>query len=124
MSHIIGIDDMTPEDVLREVRAGARFVIYHYCISIIILTFKLSSPIYFEPVHGRTSSWRYTIISFLFGWWGIPWGPIRTVQALNTNFGGGVDVTNQVTQVIRDHNAIAAVHGPDEPQRPLAYDRW
>ncbi|MGI9244368.1 MAG: hypothetical protein ACR2RV_26450 [Verrucomicrobiales bacterium] len=27
--------------------------------------------------------------TLMFGWWGIPWGPLRTVQALLTNFSGG-----------------------------------
>jgi hypothetical protein len=30
------------------------------------------------------------------GWWGIPWGPIRSVQSLWTNLKGGVDVTAEV----------------------------
>jgi len=30
-----------------------------------------------------------TLWTLMFGWWGIPWGPLRTVQALATNFSGG-----------------------------------
>jgi hypothetical protein len=31
--------------------------------------------------------WRtlYSLGSFLFGWWGIPYGPIYTVQSLHAN---------------------------------------
>ena len=32
----------------------------------------------------------YTCHSLLFGWWAIPWGPIRTVQAIKTNSSGGM----------------------------------
>jgi hypothetical protein len=36
------------------------------------------------------------LISLLFGWWGIPWGPIYTVTSLFKNFGGGRDVTKEI----------------------------
>jgi hypothetical protein len=31
------------------------------------------------------------------GWWGIPWGPIFTVQSLVVNFKGGKDITAAVS---------------------------
>lgn len=36
-------------------------------------------------VHGLANS----LVSLNFGWWGIPWRPIYTVQALWTNIRGG-----------------------------------
>jgi hypothetical protein len=33
------------------------------------------------------------LLSLLFGWWGLPWGPVRTIQALVVNFSGGLNVT-------------------------------
>lgn len=39
----------------------------------------------------------FTLLSLLFGWWGIPWGPIYTIGALITNFSGGRDVTQEVS---------------------------
>jgi hypothetical protein len=38
----------------------------------------------------------YTIVSLLLGWWGIPWGPLHTIEALKTNLNGGIDVTSDV----------------------------
>ena len=32
---------------------------------------------------------QHSLITLLLGWWGIPWGPIRTVQALYINLRGG-----------------------------------
>jgi hypothetical protein len=32
---------------------------------------------------------KYTVISVLLGWWGIPWGPIYTLQAIGRNSAGG-----------------------------------
>ena len=36
----------------------------------------------------------YSFFTFLLGWWGIPWGPIYTVQAIYRNFKGGVVIPN------------------------------
>jgi hypothetical protein len=32
----------------------------------------------------------------LLGWWGIPWGPIYTIQSFWVNFTGGRDVTREI----------------------------
>lgn len=92
--------NLTMEELQAEVAKGARFVVFHACVSIIILTHKSQSEVfYIRP--GRSRHLHYanvfcTIATLLLGWWSIPWGPISTVQALNTNFSGGEDVTLQV----------------------------
>jgi hypothetical protein len=96
--NIIGIEGMSLEQLNAEYAKGARFVIYEYCISICLLTFRRSSDIYFIPA-GQGSFSRglgFTVLSLLLGWWGIPWGPIFTIAALATNLGGGRDVTREV----------------------------
>ena len=81
---------------------GAKFVVFEYCVSIIILTFKRSSGIYFlrpgESTFGKSIS--FTMISLFLGWWGFPWGPIYTVMALVTNLRGGRDVTFDVMNAL------------------------
>ena len=90
---------MTRLELETELQRGAKFVVYRYCISIIILTFRRSSPVHFLPAgqnrirHGLV----YSLISFLLGWWGIPWGPIYTIESLVVNFRGGKDVTAEIT---------------------------
>ena len=100
---IIGIDGMTGEQINAELQRGGKFVIYQYCISILILTFKRSSDIYFiksgESALGRGLG--FSLLTFLLGWWGIPWGPIYTIGALVTNFRGGKDVTQEVVATIQ-----------------------
>jgi lipopolysaccharide export LptBFGC system permease protein LptF len=44
----------------------------------------------------------FSLLSFLLGWWGIPWGPIYTVQALWNNFQGGKDVTTEVLASLKN----------------------
>ena len=95
---IVGVEGMSVGDLQLELQRGGRFVIFQYCVSIIILTFKRPSSIYF--VKGGESAVGkglvFSLISFLFGWWGITWGPIYTIQSLIVNFRGGRDVTQEV----------------------------
>ncbi|MBN1917433.1 MAG: hypothetical protein JW889_05950 [Verrucomicrobia bacterium] len=92
---VVGLEGLSDEQVRQELERGARFVLFQYCISLFVVTFKRSSGIYFvragEGVASR--AFGYSLISLLLGWWGIPWGPIWTIATLVTNAGGGKDVT-------------------------------
>ncbi|WP_245840625.1 hypothetical protein [Ohtaekwangia koreensis] len=35
-------------------------------------------------------------MTFLLGWWGIPWGPIYSIGSLVHNLNGGKDVTQEI----------------------------
>ncbi|RYD83221.1 MAG: hypothetical protein EOP53_01465 [Sphingobacteriales bacterium] len=98
MPAIKNLEGLSGEEINFELSNGGKFVIYTYCISIIVMTFKRSSDIYF--IKSSESSLKnglvFTLISALFGWWGIPWGPIYTIGAFITNFSGGKDVTQEV----------------------------
>jgi hypothetical protein len=98
MEKIVGMEGLTGEELARELQRGGKFVYYMYAVSIVVLTFRRNSAIHFirsgENAAGRGA--RYSLISLFLGWWGIPWGPIYTVQSLNKNAQGGVDVTQEV----------------------------
>lgn len=98
MVTIKNIEGLTIADINRELSNGAKFVVFEYCISMLILTFKRPSNIYFiKPDESPIKySIGFTLISFFLGWWGIPWGPIYTIASLTTNFLGGKDVTKEV----------------------------
>lgn len=95
---IKGIENLSPEQINAAVDDGARFVLFPYCISIVVMSFKRSSDIYFIPagqsVAGKAGT--YSLVSLLLGWWGIPWGPIWTISTLFTNLSGGKDVTTEI----------------------------
>ena len=95
---IVGIDNMSNDEINAELQRGAKFLLFEYCISVFIMTFKRSSSIYFvregEGTIGK--SIPFTMTSLLFGWWGIPWGPIYTIGSVFTNVRGGRDVTSEV----------------------------
>lgn len=99
---IIGIEGLTVQDLNQAIRQGGKFVVFPYCISVILLTFKHSSDIYFVHVGENPigKSLAYTLMSLLLGWWGIPWGPIYTLEALFVNLTGGRDVTQEVLAAI------------------------
>jgi hypothetical protein len=92
---ILGAERMSEEALRRELEAGGRLVVFEYCISLLVITYQRTSDVYFVPAGGGTlgKSFGYTLLTLLAGWWGFPWGPIYTVRALTTNFGGGRDVT-------------------------------
>jgi hypothetical protein len=95
---IRGIEGMTGNELSFELQRGGKFVIFLYCLSILVLTFKRPSDIYFIRAGESALSRKlgFTLISVLFGWWGIPWGPIYTIESIAVNLGGGKDVTQDV----------------------------
>ena len=99
MTKIVGIEDIKSGGQLQqEIQQGGKFVIYQYCISLLVITFKRSSKIYFisHEENAVVKGLPFTLLSLLLGWWGIPWGPIYTIQSIWLNFKGGRDVTKEV----------------------------
>jgi len=95
---IKNVEGLTADEIKSELANGAKFVIFQYTISIIVMTFKRSSDIYFVKSSEKAvvKGLPYTLLTFLLGWWGIPWGPIYTIQTLGRNLSGGRDVTAHV----------------------------
>ncbi|MCB9520396.1 MAG: hypothetical protein H6699_05885 [Myxococcales bacterium] len=89
---------MTHDELERALARGGKFVLYQYCISVLILTFKRPSDIYFVRAEESAvvRGLGFTLLSLVGGWWGIPWGPIYTIQSLWVNLRGGRDVTDEV----------------------------
>ena len=99
---IHGIEGMTTAEINQELQQGGKFVLYQYCISIVVMTFKRGTDVYFvksgESAMAKGLGW--TTLTFFLGWWGIPWGPIYTIGSLITNFGGGKDVTAEILAAV------------------------
>lgn len=99
---IRGTENMTPDALRFEIEQGGRFVVYGYCISILVMSFKRVSGVYFLR-HGESAFAKgigFSLISLVFGWWGIPWGPIWTIGTIVRNCRGGHDVTQEVAQAV------------------------
>ncbi len=98
MSAIPGTEGLSPNDIQNEIARGARFVAYQWCLSLLVVTLKRGTRIYYlKPGEtGFLPGFLWSAFSLVAGWWGIPWGPIYTIGALWTNARGGIDVTAAV----------------------------
>jgi len=99
---IKNINGLSADNLQNEVNLGGKFIYFVFTISLIVVTFKRTSGVYLiragENVVAK--GFPFTLISFLFGWWGIPWGPKHTLESIRTNFEGGKDVTDEVMSVV------------------------
>lgn len=103
------MDEATLTEAEREVIAGGRFLVFEHCWSLLI-SFKHPSP----PVLVRAGddgfgpALKYSLISFCFGWWGIP-GPIWVISTIRHNAHGGRDATLEtLTRQVGHARAAAA----------------
>lgn len=98
---IKGTEGLSEAEIVEEVRRGGRFVIYLYCISIVVMSFRRASDVQFVRA-GRSRivpGLGWTLMTVLLGWWGVPWGPIFSVQSIYRNLAGGRDVTDQIVRL-------------------------
>jgi hypothetical protein len=115
---IRGIEGMKHGELDFEIQRGAKFVLYQYCISVVVITFRRSSDIYFirQGQNGVVEGLPFTLLSLVAGWWGIPWGPIYTIQSVYNNSRGGKDVTQAVVDSLRTQAARAQAAPTNPPQ--------
>jgi len=103
MAKIVGIEGITPQEMAFELQRGGKFVQYQYCVSVLIMTFKRGTDIYFLRA-GESPAMKglmWTLLTLVAGWWGIPWGPIYTIQSLYVNLRGGHDLTPQAATALQ-----------------------
>jgi hypothetical protein len=102
---IKNIDGLSAKDLQNEEQKGARFVYFSYTLSLLFLTFRRTSGVYLikrsESV--RIKALPFTILSVLFGWWGLPFGPKYTLESIRVNARGGKDVTDEVMATVAGH---------------------
>src|SRR5258706_4514526 len=84
---ISGAEGMTAAALREAVAQGGRFILFQYCFSVFVMSFKRSSPIFFikadESVFAKGAP--YSLVSLFVRWWGIPWGPILPLTRLASN---------------------------------------
>jgi hypothetical protein len=69
-----------------------------YLLTYSLVFFTSKSAGAFKPICGSCSikaGLPCCLGTLLLGWWGIPWGPIYTVQAIAKNLRGGVVLSSQ-----------------------------
>lgn len=89
---------VSPGELREQLGGGATCVRYEYVASLLFVTFRWQSKAHLVR-HEISTYFRaipYTLFTCVFGWWGLPWGPIESAQAIWTNLGGGRDVTDEI----------------------------
>ncbi|MFA4936211.1 MAG: hypothetical protein WC568_10295 [Candidatus Methanoperedens sp.] len=63
---------------------------FQACFSFLILTTKSPSRFFIRGQDNLIAiGLVYTLVTLVFGWWGLPWGPIYTLETLYRNIVGG-----------------------------------
>lgn len=107
LQKMITLPKVSEDRIRSKLQAGARCIRYQYCISCLFWSFKQTSSVKFiNPGESYVSPGiKYSLVSLLLGWWGIPWGPIWTVSTLINNFRGGCDITEEVWRIVSQDDA-------------------
>lgn len=102
---INNIEGLSAYDLQKEAEKGGKFVYYAFTVSLLVITFKRTSGVYLirSGESKINKGWPFTIISLLFGCWGIPYGPKYTMESIRTNLRGGKDVTDEVMDTVAGH---------------------
>jgi curved DNA-binding protein CbpA len=78
-----------------------RLTVMYYVISLFVVTYRRGSSGLWCQKCRIFEAAKWTILSGLLGWWGIPWGPIYTIQALFVNGKGGSQPRSQNAAILR-----------------------
>lgn len=86
--------------------AQPRSTVYRHVVSVVLTTITTPVQGIFCADCGRKEAIKASVISGLFGWWGVPWGPVLTIKEIVRNGQGGErqqDVDDRLTY----YNALA-----------------
>jgi len=103
---IKNIQGLSGQQIRDLVAQGGKFVMYKYCISIIVMTFNRPTNVYFIPPQksGVAPGVGFLFVSLFLGWWGLPWGPIYTIGNIANVLKGGKDVTGEILAQINQND--------------------
>lgn len=87
----------TVGEIMDDINKGGKFVIFTYCISLVVVTFRRPSDIYYIKSDELTIShgFKYMLLSLILGWWGLPHGPLYTIQSIWYAF-FGKNITEEI----------------------------
>jgi hypothetical protein len=71
--------------------SSLRGTAFTYAVSLLVVTLRRPGSFgVFCSRCRKKEGFKYSLISGLLGWWGIPWGPIYTLQTIGQNSAGGL----------------------------------
>ncbi len=89
---------MSIDELMLDIEKGWRFVVFSYVFSIIILTFKRPTQMYYikSQEWALKRSFPYIISTSLLWWWWVPWWPIYSTWSLYDNLRWWTNVTESI----------------------------
>lgn len=105
-----GFRPLFGEELRTRLGQGARCVRFEFCFSLVFVTVRRQSEVHL------TNSWHqrylrglgYSVLTLLFGPWGVPWGLFWTPWAIWVNVSGGVDCTAAVLAALESSRTDSA----------------
>lgn len=73
----------------RKVTAQPRYVIFYQVTSFIVVTIRSPIQGVFCPTCAERKAFQGTIVTWLMGWWGLPWGVLYSIATIFHNLFGG-----------------------------------
>lgn len=94
---IKGVNGRNIAQIQDEISQGGGFVQYTWCVSLLVVTYRYRSPVYFlrKNQNAFVKGLPFTAITLLLGWWAIPYGPFYTLASVYSNVTG-----KRVTDVV------------------------
>lgn len=89
-----------------KVTAQPRSTVFFRVISMLVATTKTPIQGIFCSPCARRLGFQASLLSGLFGWWGVPWGPIWTIGSILENARGGRH-SKQIDEKLLWYNAVA-----------------
>ncbi|MBF3764874.1 J domain-containing protein [Burkholderia pseudomallei] len=105
-----------------KVTAQPRYAIFFEIKSYIFQTTRSAIQGIFCSACAEKKAFKASAITWLFGWWGIPWGPIYSLQAIFTNMFGGKQPANINARLATHQAWVFAVLGKTDIARAIALD--
>lgn len=99
-------EPLTIEALKGKIDNGYRFKVFQYCFSPIFATYYPFSPAFLmkEKKAARPQIRKYNLLSAIFGWWGVPYGPLYTIRSMKLNLKGGLDVTDDIMKNLTEED--------------------
>lgn len=105
-----------------KVTAQPRYAIFFEVKSYIFQTTRSAIQGIFCSVCAEKKAFKATAVTWVLGWWGIPWGPIYSLQAIFTNMFGGKQPANINARLATHQAWVFAVLGKTDIARAIALD--
>lgn len=108
--------------VCAKVTAQPRYVIYFEVKSFVIVTTRSPIQGIFCPSCSEKTVLKATVVTWLLGWWGFPWGPIYSIQAIFRNLLGGIRPRDVNARLVAYQAWVFARTGRSDLARAVAAD--